>query len=95
MSNIIRKISIVINLLILGLSILWAIKTDFDYEPIIICLGQILALTVILFGDRIYNKFRIENISQSKVKINTHMQDDAEYNISDVKNNSEININKR
>ena len=95
MSKLVINISIVVNFLILGVSFLCAKKTDFDYEPIIICLGQILALTVLLFGDKIYNKFRIKNISESKINIDTNENDDAEYNISKIKKNSEININKR
>ncbi len=95
MSNVIKIISVIINLLILGVSILWAKKTNFDYEPITICLGQILALSVLLLGDKVYNKFRIKDVFESKININTNENDDAEYNISKIKKNSEININKR
>ncbi|MBH1959065.1 MAG: hypothetical protein I8H68_03025 [Flavobacteriia bacterium] len=95
MSKLIKNISIIINLLILGVSIIWLKKTNFDYEPITICLGQVLALVILLFGDKIYNKFRLKNISNSKVKIDTHKEDDAEYSISNIKENSEINIRKK
>lgn len=95
MSKVVKNISIIINLLILSVSILWIKKTNFDYEPVIICLGQILTLIVLLFGDNVYNKFRINNVSESKVKIDTHQQDDADYNISQIQNNSEINIKKK
>ena len=95
MSKRIKNIAIIINLLILVLAILWIKKTDFEYEPITVFLGQLLSLIVLIFGDAIQNKFTVIDISNSKVKIDTDKQDKGDYDVSNIINNSEVRIKKR
>lgn len=94
MSKNIKNIAIIINLLILGFSILWIKKTNFEYEPITVFLGQSLSLIVLLFGDTIQSKFSIKSVSNSKVKIDTNRKDNSDYDISNIRDNSEVNIKK-
>lgn len=95
MSKNIKNTVIIINLLILVFSILWIKRTDFDYEPMTVFLGQVLSLIVLIFGDKIQNKFFVKNVSNSKVQISTNNDDDGEYDISDIRDNSEVRINKK
>lgn len=94
MSKNIKNTAIIINLLILGFSILWIKKTDFEYEPITVFLGQMLSLIVLFFGDAIQNKFLIKEVSDSKIIIDTHKKDNSEFNISNIRDKSEVNIKK-
>jgi hypothetical protein len=94
MNQNIKNIAIIINFLILLFSILWIKKTDFEYEPITVFLGQMLSLMVLFFGDAIQSKFSIKDVSDSKVKIDTSKKDNSEYDISNIKDNSEVNIKK-
>ena len=94
MNKKIKNIAIIINLLILVFSILWIKNTDFEYEPITVFLGQMLSLIVLVFGDAIQNKFFIKEVSDSKVIIDTHKKDNSEFNISNIRDKSEVNIKK-
>lgn len=95
MSKNVKITAIVINLLILVLSILWIKKTNFDYEPITVLLGQLLSLIVLIFGDVVQNKFSVKEVAKSKVEIDTHRKDTGDYDISNIKNNSEVRIKKQ
>ena len=95
MSKKIKNIAIVINLLILVLAIFWIKKSDFDYEPITVLCGQSLSLIVLIFGDAIQNKFSVKDVSKSKVNIDIDKQDNGDYDISNITDNSEIRIKKR
>lgn len=95
MSKKIKNIAIVINLLILVLAIFWIKKSDFDYEPITVLCGQSLSLIVLIFGDAIQNKFSVKDVSKSKVNIDIDKQDNGNYDISNITDNSEIRIKKR
>lgn len=95
MSKKIKNIAIVINLLILVLAIFWIKKSNFDYEPITVLCGQSLSLIVLIFGDAIQNKFSVKDVSKSKVNIEIDKQDNADYDISNITDNSEIRIKKR
>jgi hypothetical protein len=95
MSKKIKNIAIVINLLILVLAIFWIKKSDFDYEPITVLCGQSLSLIVLIFGDAIQNKFSVKDVSKSKVNIEIDKQDNGDYDISNITDNSEIRIKKR
>ena len=95
MSKRIKNITIFINFIILILAILWTIDSKFQYEPITVLLGQLLSLIVLVFGDKIQNSFSVKKISKSTVDIDTNKEDDAEYNISDITDGSEIKIKKR
>lgn len=94
MNKKIKNIAIIINFLILVFSILWIKKTDFEYEPITVFLGQMLSLIVLIFGDAIQNKFFIKEVSDSKVIIDTDKKDNGDYNISNIRDKSEVNIKK-
>lgn len=95
MSKKIKNIAIVINLLILVLAIFWIKKSNFDYEPITVLCGQSLSLIVLIFGDAIQNKFSVKDVSKSKVNIEIDKQDNGDYDISNITDNSEIRIKKR
>ncbi|MCA0349069.1 MAG: hypothetical protein LCH35_07390 [Bacteroidetes bacterium] len=95
MSKKIKNIAIVINLLILVLAIFWIKKSDFDYEPITVLCGQSLSLIVLIFGDAIQNKFSVKDVSKSKVNIDIDKEDNGDYDISNITDNSEIRIKKR
>jgi hypothetical protein len=95
MSKVIKNIAIVINLLILVFAVLWIKKTNFDYEPITVFFGQFLSLIVLIFGDAIQNKFTVKDVSKSKVNIDIDKEDNGDYNISKITDNSEVRIKKR
>ncbi|CAD0003355.1 hypothetical protein [Flavobacterium salmonis] len=95
MSNKIKNISIIINLLILVLAIFWIKKSNFDYEPITVVCGQSLSLIVLVFGESIQNKFFVKDVSKSKVNFDIDKEDKGEYNISNITDSSEIRIKKR
>ncbi|MDI9309413.1 MAG: hypothetical protein QM535_04290 [Limnohabitans sp.] len=95
MNTKVKNIAIFINLLILVLAIFWVKKSDFDYEPITVLCGQSLSLIVLIFGDTIQNKFSVKDVSKSRVKIDIDKQDNGEYDISNITENSEVRIKKR
>jgi hypothetical protein len=95
MSKVIKNIAIVINLLILVFAVLWIKKSNFDYEPITVFLGQSLSLIVLIFGDAIQNKFSVKDVSKSKVNIDIDKEDNGDYDISKITDNSEVRIKKR
>ena len=95
MSKKIKNIAIVINLLILILAIFWIKKSDFDYEPITVLFGQSLSLIVLIFGDAIQNKFSVKDVTKSKINIDIDKQDNGDYDISNITDNSEVRIKKR
>lgn len=94
MSKKIKNIAIAINLIILVFSILWIKKTDFDYEPLTVFLGQSLSLIVLVFGDSLQSKHSVDEVSDSIVKINTPKDDNGSYEVSNIKENSEVRIKK-
>lgn len=76
-------------------SILWMKKTNFEYEPITVFLGQAMSLIVLVFGDAIQSRYFIKGISDSKVKISTKNDDNGNYDISNIKDKSEVRIKKK
>jgi len=95
MNKKIKNIAIVINLLILVLAIFWINESNFDYEPITVLCGQSLSLIVLIFGDAIQNKFSVKDVSESNVNIDIDKQDNGDYDISNITDNSEVRIKKR
>lgn len=39
-----KKIIQILSIIVLIIAVVWAVKSDFDYEPIIVCITSILAI---------------------------------------------------
>lgn len=94
MSKNIKNIAVVINFSIFILSIFWIKKSNFEIEPITVFLGQLLSLIVLVFGDNLQSKFSIKKVFHSTVDIDTSKDDTSDFDISDIRNNSNIKIKK-
>lgn len=95
MSKRIKNIALSLNVLIITFSTFWVIKTEFEYEPMIVFCGQLLSLLTLLFGENIESKFFVEDVSKSKVRIDVHKDDNSQYEVKKIRDNSEVNIHKK
>jgi hypothetical protein len=89
----IKNTIIIINLIILAFALLWAYKSNFEYEPIIVALGQFSSL-ILLYWEGKSTKIEVKKISKSKVSLDLSESDSGEYNVTNVKKDSEIKIKK-
>ena len=95
MSKSVKNFILILNLIIIILSIYWYFNPDSNVEPIVVVISQIISIVAILFGDKLINRISINKISDSDVKIDTHNNDSGEYQISNIKKGSKIQISKR
>ena len=93
MKSNIKNIIIIINLIILVFALIWAFQSNFEYEPIIVAFGQLSSL-ILFYWDVKNTKIKVGKISKSKVSLDLSEKDNGEYNVTNVKKDSEIIIKK-
>ena len=64
-----KKSIITLNILALIVALFWLFKTDFDFEPLIVCITLIATLIGLLFKDKIMSK-NIAKIEGDENKVN-------------------------
>jgi hypothetical protein len=81
------------NLVMMYFAYEWLISSN-EYEPKIVLIGQFITILGLLFESK-FSSVKIKGITNSDVDLSTTIDDTTNYNVSDIKDRSNIKIEKK